>query len=669
MTAHLTKTALLGLALLTGVSRAELLGGARPADAPAPQVTAPAGAPIVIPAQPAQVGRQMTAARTNKEVRSVEFSHMPAPQTDVEMLSTYTRSVATVTYSDGTSAQYPLNYTTLFKNTDLVSTVNGEKHAAAQLYNSRMQPIKDPNGDPVIAETADGTSLLNVGGRLYLINQWEYDSILADGQKAYKVENWYSRMPMSMSLTRVEQRPDGSLQVLGQEPVDFSDVLGGWIFCFGGPTPWGTHMGGEEDYDLYFLPGQKGFETTQAGLKAMTEVYFGGEREAHPYDYGYPVEVIVKPDGSHEVVKHYQMGKGTWEIARFAPDGRTAIYGDDGSYSGLFMFVGDKANDPRAGGTIYAAKWNQTSDQNGGTADIEWIRLGHSTWEEANALRERRLTADDIFEYRLEDPNDASFRPVRAGSSQTVWLKLKPGMEQAATIFEPRRYAAYLGATTEFTKGEGVTFNDADKKMYYAMSYIQSSMKADDGGPVDHVRVPENKAGATYTFDLGSGQKATDGSVIPSQYVATRAYVEDKLLGRPIEADALGNTADPEFTANTDNIYFDEQMRTLFVGEDSGTHVNNYVWAYNVDTKRLSRILSVAAGGESTGLGVAHIGQHAYITSNNQHLGEWISTQPEALSKRLEQKAVELWGVNHHGVPNYYLRADVGYIGGLPALE
>ena len=34
-------------------------------------------------------------------------------------------------------------------------------------------------------------------------------------------------------------------------------------------------------------------------------------------------------------------------------------------------------------------------------------------------------------------------------------LRLKPGMEQIASRFETRRYLAYLGGTTEFTKWEG----------------------------------------------------------------------------------------------------------------------------------------------------------------------------------------------------------------------
>lgn len=167
-----------------------------------------------------------------------------------------------------------------------------------------MNPIKDRNGDPVVAETADGTSLMSVGGKTFLVNNWEYDSILANGVEAYKAENWYSRMPMTMNVNALNQDRSGKLSLGSQTSVDFSPVNGGWIFCFGGLTPWNTHLAGEEDYDLYYVPGEKSYTTTAAGLKAMTEVYFGGKKQANPYDYGYPMEVAVKADGSYEVTKH-----------------------------------------------------------------------------------------------------------------------------------------------------------------------------------------------------------------------------------------------------------------------------------------------------------------------------------------------------------------------------
>ncbi len=616
-----------------------------------------------------------TTAPVAATATGVTFSATPVPSTDTEYLTTYTKSVATVKYSDGSTKAFPLTYNSLFKNTDQIATVNGTKQAAAQLYDVNMKPLMDPNGDPVISETADANSLLKVGAKMFLVNQWEYDNILANGVQSYKAPNWYSRSPMEMSLSSINQGTDGKLSVTSQQPVNFASVQGGWIFCAGGPTPWNTHMGGEEDYDLYFVPGEKEYSVTTAGLKALTEQYFNNTQQANPYQYGYPVEVAVKEDGTYNVTKHYEMGRGTWELARWAADGRTAIYGDDGAYAGLFMFVGDVPNNPKAGGTIYAAKWNQTSADgtDGGTANITWVKLGSGNYDQIKAWVDKGTTINDIFEFSMTDPaltGSTGFIPTRAGSAQTIWLKLKPGMEQAAAFLETRRYAAYLGATTEFTKGEGVAFNEKDKKMYYAVSYIQTSMLGKDGGPVDDIRIKANAAGATYTFDLAANQKDTKGAAINSNYVATKAYVEPMLLGKPITADAVGNTADVNFIANTDNLFYSEAMRTLFVGEDSGNHVNNYVWAYNVDSKTLTRILSTAAGAEAAGLQIVdNLNGYAYIMSNTQHQGDWIKTQNPDFTKRLKDAAATKFGTNKYGTLNYYLQADVGYLGGMPAIS
>jgi secreted PhoX family phosphatase len=97
------------------------------------------------------------------------------------------------------------------------------------------------------------------------------------------------------------------------------------------------------------------------------------------------------------------------------------------------------------------------------------------------------------------------------------------------------------------------------------------------------------------------------------------------LIGQDIPADEMGNLAAVENVGNPDNLKFSEKLRTLFIGEDSGMHVNNYLWAYNVDTKELSRIMSVPSGGESTGLhAVDELNGWTYIMSNFQHPGEWL---------------------------------------------
>jgi hypothetical protein len=78
----------------------------------------------------------------------------------------------------------------------------------------------------------------------------------------------------------------------------------------------------------------------------------------------------------------------------------------------------------------------------------------------------------------------------------------------------------------------------------------------------------------------------------------------------------------------------------------------------------------MAAGAEATGLqAVEDMNGHAYIMSNSQHQGDWLSSQPAAAVTALKAKAEELYGKNSYGTLNYYLQADVGYIGGMPAIK
>ncbi|MEZ5454499.1 MAG: DUF839 domain-containing protein, partial [Thiothrix sp.] len=362
--------------------------------------------------------------------------------------------------------------------------VGGNANAAGQLYNYKMEPIMEPaanGGNPIIAETPDSNSLMKVGSNLFLVTHYEYDWLLSDGSDAYKVPGWYTRMPMSMTLTGLNQADDGKLSVKSQKPLDFSGVNGLWIPCNGSLTPWNTHLGSEEDYDLIFNPlDTKNSPTTVAGLKALTEVYYKSEQTARAYNHGVLPEVTVKEDGSTSITKHYAMGRGTWEMGRVMPDGKTAYMGDDGTHGFMLMFVADKAGDLSAG-TIYAAKWTQTSADAGGAANLTWIKLGSSTDAEIKALADT-LEFTDIFDAVAPTPAvapatiatcDAGYTRIRAGSTADECLKVKAGQEKAAAFLESRRYAALLGATTEFTKMEGVAVNAKDKRLYIAISAIR----------------------------------------------------------------------------------------------------------------------------------------------------------------------------------------------------
>jgi len=603
------------------------------------------------------------------DIVSVEFTDTPAPTEAVEMVTTHSKSSAIVRYSDGTTKEFPLSYVSLFKNTDAV----GADTAAGQLFNAEGEPLTDMNGDPIIAETPDANSLLNVDGNLFLVTHYEYDWILGNGAEARRTEGWYSRMPMSMSLAAVEQGADGMLTATSVKPIDFSGVNGLWIPCAGGPTPWNTHLGSEEDYDLYFqaVSGEKNLAKTTEGLRALSEMYLGGA-EANPYHYGFIPEVTVKADGSTEVVKHYSMGRATWEMARVMADSRTAYFGDDGDHVALFMYVADTAEDLSAG-ALYAARWNQVSSQGGGSATLDWVKLGHATDAEVKAIIDGGVTFDDIFESTTAEATadwaDQGYRMIRAGHSGDEILRLKDGMEQAAAFLESRRYAGYVGATTEFNKMEALDADPQKRNLYLAMSYSEKGMQTEEGAPQDHIQIDKTKAGATYEIAMAGDRVDMNGEPINSDFVGTAMRVPAALLGEDIPVDALGNIANPDKIANPDNVFFSNEMRTLFIGEDSGTHVNNFVWAYNVDTGKLSRILSQASGAEATGLQVVdNIGGHAYIMSNNQHQGEWISSMPEDLVAELEATATELYGTNDQGTMNYKLEAHIGYLGGMPGL-
>lgn len=85
------------------------------------------------------------------------------------------------------------------------------------------------------------------------------------------------------------------------------------------------------------------------------------------------------------------------------------------------------------------------------------------------------------------------------------------------------------------------------------------------------------------------------------------------------------------------HLKFSEKLRTLFIGKDSGNHVNNYLWAYNVDTRALSRILSTPAGAESTGLhGVDSLNGWTYILSSFRHRGEYTGGTSAAVKTAVE---------------------------------
>lgn len=600
------------------------------------------------------------AEQANK-VKKVEFIGMEAPATPQEMANAYTTASVKVTYSDGTTKTTSLSYKTLFKTTDVI---NGTPAGLA--VDAKGKPIMDNSVPdhpvPFVSDAPDANSLMKLDGAakkglsgnpLTLVTHYEYITSDQSGKSAYGM------VPASMSVSTIDQnKTTGELKVTDLKKIDFSGVDGLWIPCNGSLTPWNTHLGSEE-YDA----DARAYEAdpTKTYVSSFTKNYFqNSDKKGNPYAYGYIPEVTVHPDQSTTVVKHYSMGRFSHELGKVAPDRKTVFFGDDGSNTMLFMYVADKPEDLSAG-TLYAAKWHQTSDKNGGAANLEWIPLGHATDQEIKKYIDQGIKFSDIFE--TADKDTKGFTKIKTYPSGKVeWLKVKPGMEKAAAFLESRRYGAILGATSEFNKMEGVTVNAKDNKLYIAMSYLEGGMLKDSPGSglQDDIQLPKIKAGVTYELTLKPEQKDRDHHVIKSQYVPVE--MKGLVVGEDLaKADANGNTAAVNKVANPDNLSFSEGMRTLFIGEDSSMHANNFLWAYNVDTGKLSRILSLPSGAESTGLqAVDDINGFTYIMSNLQHPGDEMIL-PDPLKKEVEKYINQNYDNKKSGV--------VGYISGLPSLQ
>lgn len=637
---------------------------------------------------------QPPAARPNYV--SATFTGMAAPAlgNPQAMATMSVGSRLTVNFDDQSQQEYVLGYQGFFNTGDSVDKTGGGKIVAGGYFDASGNPIttiKAADGTAatldgyskasapaewtkagqVFSDCVDGSSLLKVAGApantVHAVVQYEYNS------------NAYGMLPSPIAvLTLNQDAATGKLTLKSYHNVNTfaNDAHGLWIPCGGSLSPWGTHLSSEEYHPDAF---DQGDNQKLSVLKAFSQNAFGNAN-ANPYWYGHLPEVTVKADGTADFRKYYNLGRYSRELVQVFPDQRTVLGGDDSNNGGLFMFVADKAGD-LSSGTLYVAKYvtalNETS-----AGKIQWIRLGHATSDEIKALaNDAALTTvttnaagfkeNGIFASTTTNPNDASFTEIKL-SGKSAWVRLKPGQEKAAAFLETHRYAALKGGSLVFNKLEGTTVNAKDKIAYSAVSGSTSTFVAGSthnkelplNAPAGSVPVAslagfaKSTAGYVLQHKLGGGQKDDTGAAIDSEWVPTQTSL--LLAGEPLAApDSLGNTDAPGKISQPDNLKFSEKLRTLFIGEDSGQHVNNFMWCYNVDSGKLERVLSCPAGAESTGLhGVEDLNGWTYILSSFQHAGEYTDATVQAVRDAVDAQ------INS----NYKnkVAATVGYITATP---
>lgn len=476
-----------------------------------------------------------------------------------------------------------------------IVTVNGKEHAIGfhtiirsgdEVGGGTYGLVYDKNGDAVQSKDAS----------LKISNDNDFSSLLTYADKIFTVTHFETR-PAAMYITELNQdKTTGKLTPKWTKNIDFTAFNGLWVPCAGSVTPWGSHLGSEE----YPPDASKVDENGSIGsyYDPMAD-YVGGDLKAlNPYDYGWTPEVKIKnAKGDVEVFKHYTLGRFAHELAYVMPDNKTVYLSDDGTNGVFYKFVADKAEDLSAG-TLYAAKWNQTSAKAGGTANITWVDIGHASNAEIKAALDAKKKFGDIF--TVADRNADNSCPT--GYTASNWaaknecLKVNDGMDKIASRLESGRYAGMKGATVEFSKMEGITYNPQKKEMYMAMSRTEKGMednkyknesndKYDKGGSNDIRLETRNHCGVVYKMAL-------DGYNVTT--------MESLVEGVGMEKDVHGNSCTLDGISMPDNVTFIPNTDTLIIGEDTSYHQNDMIWSYNLTSKKLTRIQTTPYGSETT---------------------------------------------------------------------
>jgi secreted PhoX family phosphatase len=477
------------------------------------------------------------------------------------------------------------------------------------------RPLRDDAGVPIVTATHDNTTLHQIDGNFFMVNSVE-------------------SIPAAMFVTSLARDPaTGALSATATHAVDMSPVDGLWYSCAGSKSPWGTHLASEEfpgdgrifysstswadlrtkalttpTFPEYKLVAQYwGVDLTDAAQDGTPDGDIADFKAKYsPYFNGFAVEAALDGNGQATLKKHYAMGRHSMELPYVMPDNKTVLLTDDGTNVNFFMFVADNAGDLSAG-TLYAMRAYQTTPVGAKdfTADIEWISLGHATNAQISALLHpaagtAHLTFFDMFDVEAPAGNNtcptAGFKAVRGANAETLeCIKLKPGMELAASRLETRRYAGFLGATNELNKSEGLSYDPDSHTVYVSITDIAKGMVTQPGGD-DHISVAPNPCGTVFGLNVGPYSDAS-GAVV-TNYAPYNWY--PVVVGVPTSYAAgslyAGNTCSVNGIASPDNLGFLRGYNTLIIGEDTSGHQNDAIWAYNTLTRQLTRIMTTPYG-------------------------------------------------------------------------
>lgn len=166
-----------------------------------------------------------------------------------------------------------------------------------------------------------------------------------------------------------------------------------------------------------------------------------------------------------------------------------------------------------------------------------------------------------------------------------------------AAFLESRAYAASLGATAEFRKMEWVTIDQANNRLYMAMSVVGAGMSDGEGD----VQLDSNPCGIVYTAQLDDSFNMTELTPL--------------VVGGPYDEANEPNACSVDNISEPDGVDTDARGR-VWIAEDTGEHENNMLWVYDPADGSLKRFAYVPLGAEVTGL---HVAANGTLFINYQH--------------------------------------------------
>ena len=430
-------------------------------------------------------------------------------------------------------------------------------------------------------------------------------------------------------------------QVKRMKPLDFTAHGGVWVPCAGSVTPWQTHLGSEE----YEPDAKKFYEGGDVRAKDFLR-YWGVYKQTvtkeeamaagfYPYQYGYPWETKVEADFSETTTKLYAHGRMSYEMSYVMPDKKTVYGTDDGTNVMFHKFVATTAGDISEG-VNYCAKITQTSADDceaiDFTAKVEWLEMPTPTSAQVKAAIK---THDFSSLFDFEECNADGTCPsaglgYRATNTGKGCECLKPiaGKEALAATLEKRRYAGWLGCTTEFSKWEGITYDAANRKIYTAVSSVAGGMKNNDAsrdkGTGNHIKVKENSCGCVMEMDVDATYSTINARMLTcGAYNKDVALAPEGVVTHEIDTQYMKHQktdkCDLNMIANPDNVAMIPDYNQLIIGEDTGGHQNDLIWIWDFEAKSLTRVASTPYGSETTSPYWYTVGDWHYMTLIAQH--------------------------------------------------